>query len=211
MRLAATLALSLVGLFAGTTMVSAYPAAADTALNVRSGPGTDNDVVGVLQRGQVVEVIACEGNWCQVEDTSLSGWASNRYLTPVEPAPDTPEPASQPAPEPNVTITIETPDFTFPVGNGERPGYRPVSAGQVCFFAEADYRGRQFCAGSGDLDRYLAPDWQQAIRSVRIEGAAEVTVCSEVDLAGECTALAQSAPSLGDLAGRIASYQVSAF
>src|SRR5690606_41568142 len=137
MRLAAALALSLIAILAGTTLASAYPAAADTALNVRSGPGTENAVVGVLQRGQVVEVIACEGNWCRVEAAGLSGWASNRYLTPVESAPDTPEPAPQPVPEPNVTGTIVTPAFSFPFGNVERPGIRPASPGHVRLVAQA--------------------------------------------------------------------------
>ena len=82
--------------------MSAYQVKNPAGLNVRSGPGTDYEILGALKNGQVVEVI----------DTSLwlpfimgtdaegvtFGWLSAKYLTqapstvPV-PAPVTKEPA----------------------------------------------------------------------------------------------------------------------
>lgn len=212
MRPLLAIAAVILAIAAGVSPAFGYPAAATTALNVRSGAGTQFDSIGVLQRGQVVDVHECAGNWCLVEDGGLRGWASARYLEALEEeaAPESPAPAV-PAAEPNVTVTIETPDFTFAVGHGDRPGYRPPSSGQVCFFDRDNFRGRRFCAGSGDEDRYLAPGWNDAVRSVRVEGEAEVTVCTDVELAGECLTLSGSAPLLDTLAGRISSYRVSAF
>ena len=56
-------------------------------LNVRSGPGTRNPVVGALANGDPVRVIGCQsvGNtrWCEIEmvtDMRERGWVTGRYL-----------------------------------------------------------------------------------------------------------------------------------
>lgn len=50
-------------------------------LNVRSGPGTSNGVVGTIMQGEVVENLGCRSSWCQVASTmGVRGWASKRYL-----------------------------------------------------------------------------------------------------------------------------------
>ncbi len=55
-------------------------------LNVRSGPGTGNAVVGQLANGDVVANLGCEmageTKWCQIgnADRNAIGWASGRYL-----------------------------------------------------------------------------------------------------------------------------------
>lgn len=49
-------------------------------LNVRSGPGTKNPVVGKLERNQVVEVTGRQRNWVAVKSGSVEGWVYNRYL-----------------------------------------------------------------------------------------------------------------------------------
>lgn len=60
--------------------------AGDT-LNVRSGPGTSNTVVGALANGDRVRNLGCRMNggtkWCQIEvpgDQPFTGWAAGRYL-----------------------------------------------------------------------------------------------------------------------------------
>lgn len=209
-RFTAAAALAIAGLAATLSAAAAYPAVATSALNVRSGPGTQYTVLGTLQQNQVVEVFECTAaGWCQVQDRTLNGWASARYLSRVTSAP-TPQPQPQPQ-QPGANITIETPNFSFSVGNGSRPGYRPPSVGQVCFFDEYNFRGRQVCAGSGDEDRYLVRAWDDVIRSIRIEGSVEVTVCSGVNLSGDCATITQSASSLGQLNDRISSYRVNRF
>ncbi|WP_170462391.1 SH3 domain-containing protein [Ruegeria arenilitoris] len=55
-------------------------------LNVRSRPGTDNEIVGKLANGDVVANLGCEmageSKWCQIGDADRNaiGWASGRYL-----------------------------------------------------------------------------------------------------------------------------------
>ena len=63
----------------------AWPAAATTSLNVRSGPGTQFRVVDVLQRNERVEVDYCRGSWCFIQSRDGQGWASAGYLTRYQP------------------------------------------------------------------------------------------------------------------------------
>ncbi len=63
------------------TAALARPAVSEADLNVRSGPGTEYGVVGVIQRGESVDAGPCSGSWCQVNFDGGSGWASASYLS----------------------------------------------------------------------------------------------------------------------------------
>lgn len=61
--------------------------ASDDVLNVRSGPGTGNRIVGALANGDSVRSLGCEdvggSRWCQIEmmtDMRERGWVNARYL-----------------------------------------------------------------------------------------------------------------------------------
>ncbi|MGC9419607.1 MAG: SH3 domain-containing protein [Rhodovulum sp.] len=60
---------------------------ANDLLNVRSGPGTGNRVVGALGNGDTVRVLSCQNvgsaRWCEIEmmtDMRERGWVNARYL-----------------------------------------------------------------------------------------------------------------------------------
>jgi len=74
--IALTSALALGGL-AMTTAAQAYPARAESSVNVRSGPGTQYDVVGQLGPGERVNVSGSAGGWAHIG----GGWVSSNYLT----------------------------------------------------------------------------------------------------------------------------------
>ena len=59
---------------------SAAPATAETSLNVRSGPGTEYEVIGAIPAGATVDVRGCSGSWCQVNFRGERGFASRSYL-----------------------------------------------------------------------------------------------------------------------------------
>jgi uncharacterized protein YraI len=59
---------------------AAVPATAETDLNVRSGPGTQYQVIGTIPGGETVDARNCTGSWCQVSFSGGSGWASRNYL-----------------------------------------------------------------------------------------------------------------------------------
>jgi N-acetylmuramoyl-L-alanine amidase len=62
------------------------------AVRVRTGPGTDYEIEGHLNRGDRVSVIASEGEWYRIEtESGLAGWIAAAYIgfrTDGEPAGD---------------------------------------------------------------------------------------------------------------------------
>jgi uncharacterized protein YraI len=66
-----------------SAVVSAYPAVADRAVNLRAGPDASFPLVATLEQGTVVEVIGCESDyrWCDVETDGLRGWVYAAFLT----------------------------------------------------------------------------------------------------------------------------------
>lgn len=52
----------------------------DGKLNVRSGPGTENNVLGTLDDGDVVIVDDVQDGWAHVSEGPVTGWVSANYL-----------------------------------------------------------------------------------------------------------------------------------
>jgi hypothetical protein len=67
-------------LLGSTSLAAAALARVESDLNVRSGPGTEYRVVGVLPGGAPVDVGPCNGGWCRVNYRGISGFASASYL-----------------------------------------------------------------------------------------------------------------------------------
>jgi hypothetical protein len=51
------------------------------SVNVRSGPGTQFQVIGVLPAGSIVGVNSCSASWCSINVAGGSGWASRKLLS----------------------------------------------------------------------------------------------------------------------------------
>lgn len=66
----------------GGAAVAETMAHAGTDLNVRSGPGAQYEVAGVIKSGDEVKVEGClkEANWCKVAYDGKDGWAYGDYL-----------------------------------------------------------------------------------------------------------------------------------
>ncbi|SNT41132.1 SH3 domain-containing protein [Tropicimonas sediminicola] len=71
----------------GGNTVRVHGVPANDVLNVRSGPGTGNRIVGALANGDNVTMLGCQnvGNsrWCEIEmmsDMRERGWVNARYL-----------------------------------------------------------------------------------------------------------------------------------
>lgn len=181
-------ALVLFGLPASSAMAADFQVTA--TVNLRSGPGTNFAVIGQLAPNQVVSEIRCNGvrTWCEVRAATLRGWVSAAYLRPVQ----------SPAPQAPVEVT-------------PRPGLALPAAPRVCFYDQPDFRGRALCSGIGDGYPTLAPSWDNAIRSVTVEGRLSVTACTGPAFTGTCATLDRSYPALGWLSADISSYRVDGF
>lgn len=61
----------------------------DRAMNLRSGPGTDHDVIGYIPRNQKLVEIERERDWTKVEyfdhinNLNVVGWAHSRYILTI--------------------------------------------------------------------------------------------------------------------------------
>ncbi|UIJ73370.1 DUF1236 domain-containing protein [Aurantimonas sp. HBX-1] len=66
-----------------TTTATQTGVSATTDLNVRSGPGPNYDIVGVIANGEAATLEGCtdSGVWCRVTVDGKSGWAYSQYLT----------------------------------------------------------------------------------------------------------------------------------
>jgi len=75
------------GLSGGPDFWEVSDVPANDTLNVRSGPGTGNRVVGELANGDTVRNLGCEmvgsSRWCMIEagsEMKFTGWVNGRYL-----------------------------------------------------------------------------------------------------------------------------------
>lgn len=90
---------------------------ATTDVNIRSGPGPEHRVIGMIRSRQRANVIGCiEGSrWCQVDFRGRRGWTYSQYMTlsgqmaAVLPAPEVEVAATTPV----VTYQTATPTVTY--------------------------------------------------------------------------------------------------
>jgi uncharacterized protein YgiM (DUF1202 family) len=119
-------------------------------LNLRSGPGENYSVIGLLQRGDAVKVLNTKGDWTEIEPPANAyAFMAAQYLkqeapevaakppAPVEPTPVpavTPPPPPEPAPTPTTVATApavapppsETPVVPTPAVTPPPPVEMPV-------------------------------------------------------------------------------------
>ena len=121
-------------------------------LNVRSGPGTNNRIIGSLSNGTSVRQLGCQmqGNtrWCRIEmmtDMRERGWVAGRYLTRAGSVPP-------PGTGPLTTVTGVPTSDVLNVRAGPGTNYRIVGA-----------------LGNGSQVRNLGCQTQGASRWCRIE------------------------------------------
>lgn len=105
-------------------------------LNVRQGPGTDNDVAGKLRANDTVSVLGrnATGDWlyiCCIGDPPANGWVSAQFITPAFAAGDLPEVAAAApvAPAPAATPTSEAGTTTQATGDTATAADAPAAAG----------------------------------------------------------------------------------
>jgi SH3-like domain-containing protein len=89
-----------------------------------------------------------------------------------------------------------------------RPGGGGGVRSEACFYEDTRFRGRSFCARSGDSDRNLGA-WNNRISSISVSGRVTVEACTDRNLR-DCEVFTSDAPRLPWwLDQNISSYRVS--
>jgi len=128
------------GLLLGSaTVAAAAPALVTSDLNLRSGPGTNYQVLNVLPGGSTVDVLDCTGSWCRVGWGNSTGYASRSYLDVAS------GPVYSAAPPP--VIVAPPPVLGFGYGYGYRSGPRYYGGGPRYYGPR--YGARPHYRGSG--------------------------------------------------------------
>ncbi|MCA9728405.1 MAG: SH3 domain-containing protein [Candidatus Eisenbacteria bacterium] len=90
-----------------------------TSLNVRSGPGTDFEVLGSVKKGEVVVQLRESPGWVQIQlESGTIGWVSDKYVEVVETTPTPTPPTREPAATPPPPQQQQTPRQTSSSGGG---------------------------------------------------------------------------------------------
>jgi hypothetical protein len=94
-------------------LAAAKPATVAADVNLRKGPGTDNEVITLIPRGTMVEVGACTNGWCMVTWNGQDGYSIATNLGLGGPPPV----RRRPGPPDDYT------DYPPPPGTYGPPGY----------------------------------------------------------------------------------------
>lgn len=183
-----------IAVFAGAaTLLSAggalaIEAAAEAAVNVRTGPGTGFGIVDQLTEGEIVEVTECApSGWCFVEHSGPDGWVSATYLT-MAPGSDEEEVVqSEDSPDCSFGFTIgpSGPSLSINCGDAPEPEPEPVEDAEACFYVGANFSGQQLCMAPGTRNS-LNATFNNRISSVRLFGGARARLCVNTNLGGYC-------------------------
>ncbi|MBV8792279.1 MAG: SH3 domain-containing protein, partial [Pseudolabrys sp.] len=79
------LTVSAASLLALTAAAVAKPVTLASETNLRAAPGTKSDVVGLMPRGETIEVGACDAGWCKVTWNGKEGFAIARNVGMASP------------------------------------------------------------------------------------------------------------------------------
>lgn len=129
--------------------------------DLRSGPGTQYDVVDNIGEGVRVRVDRCSKRWCQIHTTAARGWLSLDNLSFGQ--------------QPDGLLAGPK----FPTQRG--------GTGSVCFFNGEGFSGEYFCAKSGRV----IPDLElvgrdNSISSVEIGEGVSAVVCRDRGFRSYC-------------------------
>lgn len=199
-------AIAVIWVIGAVSASNATEVAAKTALNVRSGPGTNFWVVDTLTPGEIVRTTECVSNgWCYIEHPGPDGWVSSNYLT-------TPSHGSSVSPNCSLTFIIGSGGPSLAITCGDNPvipfPVTPPVTVKACFYEHANYTGANFCMGPGQRNS-VGGTFNDRISSIQLFGGAKVKICEHNNMAGICRIVHNDRPLLGGtMNDRISSMKV---
>jgi hypothetical protein len=192
----------------------ALEAAATTAVNVRSGPGSGYPVVDTLHAGEVVDVVECNASetWCRIFHEGPDGWVSRTYLGAASGAGSVgsgiqfgvviPLPGGG-------SIMFGTPGYVPPGGGAGAGAGAGGGAARVCVYDLPNYGGAHVCVNAGMSAAEIPAAWDNRVSSLRVHGGASIRLCRHVNYGGTCNIFNADKSVLGSaLNNHASSYDV---
>lgn len=134
-------------------------------VNLRAGPGTDYNVIGILSPGQSFGIIGrnTDSSWWQIETDAGPAWVSAEVVTATHPTESIPIVEVEPPPPPPTAAPVATPLPAVPTPI-PTPPTQPSLCPQGC---ESPQPG---CEIKGNINRegekiYHAPGWRDYNRT----------------------------------------------
>lgn len=171
--------------------VLAVEAAAKSAVNVRTGPGTSFGIVDQLTAGEIVNVTECApSNFCFVEHNGPDGWVSANFLTAIE---DEEEEdmeeggGSNPDCSFGFVVGPGGPSLSINCGDAPMPPAPPAppAAAEACLYTGNNFNGDDLCVGVG-IRNALNATFNNKISSIELNGGAKAMLCDGPNLTGVC-------------------------
>lgn len=199
--------------------VLAVEAAAKSAVNVRTGPGTSYGIVDQLTAGEVVNVTECApSNFCFVEHSGPDGWVSANYLTTVEEEDDAEEleEGSGDNPDCSFGFVVGPGGPSLSINCGDAPMPPPVEPPSppdedepgACLYTGSSFDGSDLCVGIG-IRNALNATFNNKISSIELTGGAKAKLCDGPNLTGTCkTITVDTAPLQPSINNKTSSFSI---
>ncbi|SMQ70553.1 SH3 domain-containing protein [Devosia lucknowensis] len=146
-------------------------------LVLRSGPGAQYAVTGEIPGEVAIKILRCQKHWCMVDGPGGRGWTGNGALDFGK-------------------------DPHWPLFDGDNT-WPDLAGGSMCFYEGANYSGRSFCAGTGEVFTDLATwGWDNRIRSIEVIVPTSAAICRDRGFQSYCERIVSSEPVLDPLLSR---------
>ena len=141
------------------------------ALTLRSGPGSNYDIVGQIPGRAEIKILRCQKLWCNVDGPGGRGWTTNGAIDFGK-------------------------DPYWPILDAD--ALRPdLSGGSMCFYTGTNYTGQYFCADTGDVFNDLALwGWDNQISSIQVITPTSAAICRDRSFQSYCERITESQPAL---------------
>lgn len=100
--------------------------------------------------------------------------------------------------------------YSYTVGSATTPTSPTPTAGQACFFPDANYGGTSMCTGASST--WVGSVWNDVISSVKVSAGTQVVLYGDINYGGGTVTLTSDTPNLGSVNfnDTTSSYKISA-
>jgi hypothetical protein len=164
---------------------------------------TSSTVIYTVDRGDIVEVLRCRSQRCEidVDGESRNGWIRQNRLAPIDDEGDSREEIPF---QFGLVFGPSGPGISVGIGGDGDSGVSVdlgggvTSGPRVCLYDLVNYGGAARCFGEGEtVNNLQSVGWNDAAESVRVYGGAGAQVCEHAGGGGACFNVNTNTANLG--------------